>query len=212
MIKNLILDFDGTLADTRQSIVGTIQETLKEIGYTKNLEKEIQENIELPVEIIFEEVANLDKTQLKEAVKLYYKKYTNNCYQTVTLYSNVATTLKDLYEKNICITVMSNKGKDVIRKLLSQLKIDSYTHWLMGDQGVRDEKLSSNIVEEFLGELQLHKLQTLVVGDAIDVIQMGQNAGCLTCAVTYGNHTLEQMIEYQPNYIINDFIELKSIM
>ncbi len=43
-MKLLILDFDGTIADTKSSIVNTIQATGKELGYGIAREKDIQEN------------------------------------------------------------------------------------------------------------------------------------------------------------------------
>ena len=46
--------------------------------------------------------------------------------------------------------------------------------------------------------------ETLVVGDTTFDIEMGNRAGCRTCAVTWGNHSRELLLSACPDLIIDD--------
>ena len=54
--------------------------------------------------------------------------------------------------------------------------------------------------------------ETLVVGDTTYDILMGSSAGCRTCAVTFGNHTREQLSTASPDWVIDRFSELNDIV
>ena len=49
---------------------------------------------------------------------------------------------------------------------------------------------------------------TITVGDAPVDILMGRAAGTLTCAVTYGNGTRNELEAAAPNFIIDSFDEI----
>ncbi|MBQ6283172.1 MAG: HAD hydrolase-like protein, partial [Bacteroidales bacterium] len=50
MIRLIILDFDGTLGDTRANIVLTMRQTLEKTGYPVASEESIAATIGLPLE------------------------------------------------------------------------------------------------------------------------------------------------------------------
>ena len=56
MIKLIILDFDGTLGDTRANIVLTMRQTLAKLGYPARDEETIAATIGLPLEKGFEQL------------------------------------------------------------------------------------------------------------------------------------------------------------
>ena len=41
---------------------------------------------------------------------------------------------------------------------------------------------------------------------------MGKGANCLTCGVTYGNGTREELDAQQADYLISDFRQLQAIV
>ncbi len=50
--------------------------------------------------------------------------------------------------------------------------------------------------------------ETLVVGDTTFDIEMGNRAGCRTCAVTWGNHSHEVLASVCPDMIIDELDSL----
>ena len=43
-------------------------------------------------------------------------------------------------------------------------------------------------------------------------IQCGKNAGAQTCAVTFGYRTKEILLNENPDFIINELLEIKNIL
>ena len=55
--------------------------------------------------------------------------------------------------------------------------------------------------------------QVIKVGDSTIDIEEGRNAGCLyNIGITTGAHTHEQLASVQPDYIINNLLELLPII
>ena len=54
--------------------------------------------------------------------------------------------------------------------------------------------------------------QTLVVGDTIYDMELGQRAGCKTCGVSYGNQTKEQLEEQGAGVVIDQMESLLTLM
>lgn len=211
-MKLLILDFDGTIADTKSSIINTIQATLKELGYGIADEKAIQEKIGLPIKDTFAAVSKIPDNQINYAIDLYRKKYNSICMESVTLFPNVMNTLQYLSQKGIVITVASSKGKAALNLLLDHLKVSQYISYVYGEQDVRNKKPAPDMAQLILEREKCEPAEALVVGDTVFDIQMGQGAGCHTCGVTYGNNSYEELKAQGPSYIIDDFGELKSIL
>lgn len=93
-MQTLILDFDGTIADTRMSIIRTIQITLNELHLAPVDDMEIQKRIGLPLVDTFIEVAKItDKTLLDKAISIYREKYNEVSRETVTLFPHSPITL-----------------------------------------------------------------------------------------------------------------------
>ena len=64
------------------------------------------------------------------------------------------------------------------------------------------------MVLALLDRMHLAADSTLVVGDTTFDIEMGNRAGCHTCAVSYGNHDIAMLQTAYPEFIIHRLGEL----
>lgn len=117
-----------------------------------------------------------------------------------------------LYEKGITITVASSKGKDALNKLLERLDIKPYITFVFGEQDVTHKKPAPDMALHILEATKSKPDETLVVSDTVYDIAMGQGAECLTCGVTFGNHSRMQLQQQKADYIIDDFKELSKLI
>ncbi|UTR16386.1 HAD family hydrolase [Salipaludibacillus sp. LMS25] len=209
--ETLILDFDGTLADTKNSIILTVRETLKYLNLPLANEEEIKKRIGLPLKTTFQDIAGLEGDNLENAIKEYRLRYDKISFETVTLFPGVRNTLEFFHGKGIKLGVASSKGKDSLALLLEHLEIASLFSFIGGEQDVSNKKPAPDIVNLAIKKLHATNSKSLVIGDTIYDIQMGRNAGCATCAVTYGNNTFEELNNSSPNFIVNEFPELLNV-
>jgi len=211
-MKTLVLDFDGTIADTRTSIVRTFQFTARALKLPEPKESAIIKLIGLPLKDTFIQVLNLsDEKLLDQAIAFYRDKYNDNI-DAVKLFPNVEKTLEFIHKQGVSITIASNKGKNGLTLLLSKLGIIQYFSLILGVQDVENKKPAPDMILRILEETKSLPKETLVVGDTVYDIAMGQQANCVTCGVTYGNHSENQLKAQKADYIIDDFIKIIDII
>lgn len=210
-MKALILDFDGTLADTRLGIVATMQHTLREMGLNAVDEAEICRRTGLPLESVLAEVAGLRGAPLRKAVELYRENYANIAFSQTALFPNVASTLAYCHRRRVGMAVASGKGRAALVALLERLGVSRYLSAVYGEQDVVRKKPAPDAALMAAQALGHSPNEILVVGDAVYDVQMGREAGCKTCAALYGNGDPDELRRERPNYTINDFGELTQI-
>lgn len=210
--KTLILDFDGTLADTKKSIV----QTMKFVTDTMNIkdfdEEVIKSLIGLPLKTTFEKAFLLEEKLIHEATLVYRKHYNEIVIDTISLFDDIKETLFDFHQKGINLTVASSKGKEALVKILKKQEIHHLFSFVGGEEDTKHKKPSPDIVNLIMNTYNYLPEECLVVGDTIFDIEMGQRANVVTCGVTYGNNTKEELEKQGPNYLIDSFEGLKEIV
>jgi len=95
---------------------------------------------------------------------------------------------------------------------LDALGIDKYFDAIVGGDNEDYLKPDPHYINKCLKDFGIEPERAIMVGDMYIDIQTGKNAKITTCAVTYGIGKREDFIKYNPDYIINDMIELKKII
>ena len=210
--KTLILDFDGTLADTQRSIVETMKLVAENLNIQNVDEDLIKSLIGLPLKTTFEKAFSLDEKSIQEATVIYRKHYNEIAIDTISLFEGVKSTLMDLNQRGIKLTVASSKGREALNKILQKHQIYDLFSFVGGEEDVQNKKPSPEIVNLIMDKLGNTPNECLVVGDTVFDIEMGQRAKVDTCGVTYGNNTQEALDEQKPTYIIDNFKGLLEIV
>ncbi|NEU04129.1 HAD family hydrolase [Clostridium senegalense] len=208
----LVLDFDGTIADTSESIILTMQDTLKYFKNEDIEDEDIKRLIGLPLFEMFKSIKGFQEENIKSAVKEYSIRYKNICKNTVTMFEGVKETLENLHKKGVKLTIATSRGKDTLLLFLKELEIEHLFSFVACCDDVTKHKPAPDVVNLVLEKINVNKNKALVIGDTIYDVGMGQNAGCESCAVTYGNNTLEEIKDSNPEYIIDKFSDLISIV
>lgn len=210
--KMLILDFDGTLANTKESIIQTMKFVASNFNIKNFDEKTIESLIGLPLKTSFEKAFSLDEKLIHEATLIYRKHYNEIVIDTISLFDGVKDTLFDFHHKGINLTVASSKGKEALIKILKKQNIYDIFSFVGGEEDAKNKKPSPDIVNLIMDKYDYQLDECLVVGDTIFDIEMGQRANVDTCGVTYGNNTRKKLEKQKPNYIIDSFRNLTEIV
>ena len=211
MIKNIIFDFDGTLADTSQLIVATMQKTIIEL----NLPYRNGDQIRSTIGIRLEEIPSRLWPKIENIAKKYADVYRMNFEKLkheikVELYPNVKETLESLKKNKINLAIATSRSHKSVEELLKQLDINNYFSYILGGDDVKEGKPNPESILKILKEKNWKEVETLMVGDMDVDILMGKNAGIRTCGVSYGNGTETDLKEAGATLIINDFSELNN--
>ena len=212
--KLVIFDFDGTLGDTRQNIVTTMQMTIKELHLPERQEAECASTIGLPLAGCFQTLFPDAGDDLIARCAETYRRIFNENLQTIhpQPFPHVVETLSVLHQQGFKLAIASSRSHNSLVELTQNMCIADYFSYLIGADDVKEAKPQPEPVIKTLSVLQTSADETLVVGDmAVDIL-MGANAGAKTCGVTWGNGTKEKLQKAGADYIIDSMEELAGIV
>lgn len=210
----VIFDFDGTLADTTQSILETYRATFDELGVKRPSDKACQSTIGVPLREGFRMLfPDSDDARLDEFVKTYRSIYAANQQSLVPeLFPDVAETLEAFIEAGIKMSIASSRSRVSLKAFCMDRGIEKYFDLILGCEDVLKPKPSPEPVFETLLTLCMNPDEALVVGDMPVDIAMGRGAGCRTVGVTYGNSSAEALEAAGATFVINRFKKLREIV
>lgn len=213
MIKTIILDFDGTIADTQRLILRSYQGTIRELGLPTRTDAECAATIGLPLKDAFMSIFDISDDMGNQCAATYrclFDEYNDE--RAVSPFPHVIDTLKTLYHQGYQLTIATSRGRDSLMVFLDRFQLTPYISYIVTAEDTEKHKPHPEPVLKTLQHLQQLPHEALVVGDTNYDIGMGRNAGCLTCGVTYGNQTRQQLEDAYADYIIDDFSTLTSIL
>ncbi len=213
MTRLIILDFDGTLGDTRANIVLTMRRTLVRLGYAVPDEDTIAATIGVPLEKGFEQMLPGISPDDVALCARTYREIFQECRKEMVpgLFPHVMETLAALKESGCVLTIASSRSYGSLKEFLREMGIAPYISYVLGANSVTHAKPHPEPVLKTMADMGFTADETLVVGDMPVDIQMGKGAGARTCAVTYGNASREELIAAGADYVIDDFSELAGI-
>lgn len=212
MTKAILFDFDGTLANTAPGIVSTMNETFRTMGLPVPDEEATRQTIGLPlVECIRRLGAESEESALK-GVDIYRSLFPKCELNLITMFPGVEDTVRSLYAKGIRLGICTSRGRESLKRILSRYDLlDKFEDMVTMSDNITP-KPAPDMVLVLLERMGLKAEDVIVVGDTTFDILMGSSAGCRTVAVTYGNHSREQLQSVCPNHIIDDFTRLESLI
>lgn len=211
-MKTLIFDFDGTLADTQQGICQCVNATLTRTGHHVVDEAAITPLIGLPLEQMFVIFTGDDDPHAVEHLSAVYRElYDDIAPLTLRLFPGVAETLVRLREHGLLLCVASSKGHDALDPQLRQTGIADLFSTVVTGSDVAHSKPAPDMAMLALRNIGRTVEGAMVIGDTEYDIAMGRSAGCLTCGVSYGNHSAERLHTAGADYLVSSFHELADI-
>ena len=209
-IQLIILDFDGTLADTRDNIVRTLQASMHQLGLPVADEAACASTIGLKLDDACRHLYPDGPADLADRfVETYREIFFRNKESLVPApFPHVLPTLRQLRQRGVVLTIASSRGTGSLHAFIDAMGLRNCISYVLGADSVEHTKPHPEPVLRTLRETGIDAAHTLVVGDMPVDILMGRNAGVQTCGVTYGNATRDQLQAAGADFLIDDFAEL----
>ena len=211
-IKFVMLDFDGTTANTTPSIIHCSEKVCQAEGYTLDREL-LARNTGFTTEAAFEFVTgNSDPVFINRVSDMYRELYNTEGLDMITLFDGVLETMERLHSKGIKFAVTTNNVSEVIEAMTKRLGMDKYLDNIVCLDNVENGKPAPDIAIESMRRAGCTPEESIVVGDSTFDMGMGVNAGCRGCGVTYGSHDRQTLFNSGASWVIDDFRELEKIV
>jgi phosphoglycolate phosphatase len=200
--KAIFFDFDGTIADTVNGILATMTATFKELHLPVPPQDAMKSTIGMLLGDALQQLGNLDDAQRVLAVKTYQRLFREVELPNTRIFPGVAQTLQTLKSRGVKMAIVTSRGIESLRLILTQNNILEYFDELVTRDNGFKPKPAPDMVNYLLQKMNLAPSDVLVVGDTTFDIDMGTAAGCKTCAVTYGNHSAERLATSKCDWMV----------
>jgi phosphoglycolate phosphatase len=208
-IDLLIFDLDGTLVNTLEDIAASVNYTLSRLTRPPLPLDTVRQYVGDGVEMLLTRSLGRDAGSLDSAVALYKEHHRRNLVVKSRLYPSVRETLEHF--KSLPLSVISNKSAEFIGPLLGGLGIGRYFKLVIGADSGLLLKPAPDAVLRVLSALSVPKERAVMVGDGTSDIRAGKAAGVLTCAVTYGFRSEDELRKAGPDHVIHELSELMTL-
>ncbi|MBR3029424.1 MAG: HAD family hydrolase [Bacteroidales bacterium] len=111
-------------------------------------------------------------------------------------------------EEALRMAIVTSRDRHSLDLILQNNGIDKYFETEVTVDDHLTPKPAPDMVLALLARMEIRADETLVVGDTTFDIEMGNRAGCKTCAVTWGNHSHELLATVCPDLIIDELEEI----
>ncbi len=185
-VRALIFDLDGTLIDSKQDLIHSVNAMLRELGRGELAAGTISGYIGHGAPKLVARALGDESTEeeRQRALQFFLSYYEQHKMDTTCAYPGVADTLERL--ANVPMAVLTNKPVRVSVRLLEAMGLSRYFRYIYGGNSFETKKPDPLGARTILLELGAEPHETLLVGDSEVDVQTARNAGTLAAAVNYG--------------------------
>ncbi|EPR72996.1 Phosphoglycolate phosphatase [Winogradskyella psychrotolerans RS-3] len=214
----IIFDFDGTLINSIPDLTLAVNKMLKHYSLHRLTIEQVTPYIgngakplvRRALEYRMQDKA-LPETLLKDAYEIYLGAYKEAICIDTFMYPGVLETLKSLDKKGYKMAICTNKPFGFIEPILDTLEITTYFKRWIGEDSLAEKKPSAAPLLHLVKELNTTIEKSIMVGDSKNDILAAQNANMDSIGVSYGYNYNENIADYKPTLVVDEFAELLKL-
>ena len=219
MIKNLILDFDGTLADSSKGIYQAFISSSNKIGIEPPDYKRFKRSIGPPIDkLIKQQYPFISELKKKEMIINFREKYDEILFMQSVWYQGVIATIDYFIQKNINLFIVTNKPTRTCQKILNNSNINNKFKSVIGidykiimkEKNAKVFENKASALDYFFLKHNCQKKESIYVGDTPNDKEASSRVGINFIAAKYGFFSWDS--KDLPPLSINSFDELKVLI
>jgi phosphoglycolate phosphatase len=208
MVRNLLLDWSGTVADDRVAVIETTNRILEMHGLGRLSDGEFRRRFRLPYTEFYEEI--LPGVELEGLEVLYrelFEEVEAEVGGRVTLLPGARGFLEFCRETGRRCYILSSIPERHFEQQAGRLGVRQFFHG--GRLGVRDKR---KVIRDLLGAEGLEAGETAFVGDMRHDIDAGRAGGVLTVATLTGYEPAGVLAEAEPDVMVAHLGHLRHML
>ncbi len=209
----IIFDLDGTLLNTLDDLVDSVNYVMTYLGFPGKSRREVRNYVGNGMRRLMELSLprNVDPHQIEQAFSIYRDYYTEHCRVKTKPYGGILELLGTLKKSGYKMAIVSNKNDAAVRAL-RDIYFSEYIETAIGEKENIRKKPAPDTVLQALKELNSSKGETLYIGDSEVDKQTADNAGMQCVLVSWGFRDKEQLETLMPAGVIDSPLELLDFL
>lgn len=210
MSQVILFDLDGTLTESGEGIIKSVEYALEKLGVTENDPENLKRYVGPPLKESFMKFSGLNEEQAEQGIGYYRERYTKVGMFENRLYPQIPELLEVLKINDKILGVASSKPEIFVNQILEHFGIAQYFQVIVGSEldGRRSKK--EEVIEEALLRLhmQTERDKVLMVGDKEQDVNGARSCGLQCIGVAYGYGTREELSQAGAVYIADTVEDL----
>ena len=221
MIKMVVFDMAGTTVDENNVVYKTLMHAINESGQDLTLEEVLaagagKEKLQAIRSIL--KLRQIEDEKLAAEIFERFLTLLDDAYGSQEIFEQPNTTVvfHALKESDIAVVLNTGYNRKTAEALVEKIgwKLGIDFDGLVTASDVLSNRPNPDMILLAMKQFGITDGSEVVkVGDSAIDIEEGQNAGCgLSIGITTGAHTPEQLREANPDYVIDNLVELLTIL
>lgn len=201
----VIFDFDGTVVDTGEGILKSLQYSFREMGAEVPSMEDLKKFIGPPVYYSYTHFYGVSEDEVCDYIRKYRERYKEKGIYESKLYDGIKQMLESLKEKGVKLGIASSKPEHLIYSVADYLKVTDYFDAIVGVK-VDDSNHSTKagLVSEAMKMMgATDKTRVLMVGDRKFDIDGAAGAGVKSCGALWGYGDEEEFKAHNADFIVS---------
>ena len=213
-IEAILFDFDGTIADTSEDMVGCLNILLKnhskedvDIRKAKNF---ISKGAAGLINFAFPKISDEEK---KLYISEYLEIYKNNLYIKTKLFSGIEELILNIIKKQYKWGIVTNKPSYLVNPIIEKINFTYSPNCVVAGDTLSVKKPNPEPLIHAAKIIGCDPSLCAYVGDDIRDITAANSAGMISVAALYGFiEDLQKVKEWGSDYMINKPLDLENLI
>jgi phosphoglycolate phosphatase len=208
----LVFDWDGTLIDSIERIVTSLQYASFKVCGIHLDEETARSVIGLGLNEAIERLhPELDAVSLESVADAYRQNFLVDSKVPELLFDGVEDLLDQLIEDRYTLAVATGKSRRGLDRAMQKHKLGRYFATTRC-AGENRSKPHPEMLNSILNQLDIHADDALMIGDSAHDMLMAGNAGVNAIGVTHGVEDAESLMKYKPLTCLDDISDLYEFL
>ncbi len=204
-MKNIIFDFDGTIADSFDYILEMFEGWYPDKKHYSRKEIDGLKSMSIPM---IAETLGINRWKLPFLV-IKGRRQMSRQLDKIELIKGIDKVIEKLKQNNLNLFIASSNSTKNINEYLKSHNLDIYFSQVHGDISLFNK---SNAIKKILDKNNLKPEETIYVGDEVRDIKAAKKAGIKICSVSYGFNSSELLELQKPDYLVNKSQDILKVI
>lgn len=196
--KLLVFDWDGTLIDSIERIVTSLQHASREVCGIKLSEDRARGVIGLGLREAIQQLhPELDAATVESVAASYRQNFLFDSQVPELLFDGVEELLQNLVADNYTLAIATGKSRPGLDRAMQKHQLSAYFAATRCADETRS-KPHPEMLLSILHELDTENRDAVMIGDSAHDMRMANNAGVAAIGVTYGVEGAASLMAHQP--------------
>lgn len=199
-----IFDFDGTVVDTGEGILKSLQYSFEKMGQPIPSIEDLKRFIGPPIKDSYMNFYGVSEDEVNTYIAKYRERYCDVGIFESFAYPGLVELLTALKKGGAKIAIASSKPRKMIFDVMDYLKLTDYFDSVMGASLDESKHITkAQLVTNAMNDMGVtDKSRVVMIGDRFFDIDGAHGAGVEAVGVLWGYGSKEEFIEHKAEYII----------